>query len=61
MRLPQRDCRGMIKEEIAENETKGDCCEASCSSLVCTIEFSGTWWMTLGPSRSGSINNCLSR
>jgi hypothetical protein len=60
MRLPQRDWRGMMKEEIAGKEKKGDCCEPSFSSTVCTIAFSGTWWMTLGPSRSGSINNCLS-
>lgn len=49
MRLPQSDWRGMMKEEMAEKEKNGVDWERSLSSLVATMEFSGTWWMTFGP------------
>lgn len=39
MRLPQRDCRGMMKEEMEEKEKKG---EPSLGSEDGTIEPSGT-------------------
>jgi hypothetical protein len=45
-----------MKEDIAGNEKNGAEWVVSVSSLVCTMEFSGTWCMTLGPSHDRNTN-----